>query len=159
MIPVGQILRSRKISSSKARMDHGVHSCAYAYDWPSSHLLLIRCAAPSFHHVFLRCHHMHGVGTYILDTLALSQFLLGVWDHPWRAVVHKFHVLRATNHQGLNLGASTFFRIYRRCYVLSGKRRCVDDEVPLVNSRIFKSADTQSFGGAHRRRVCIRVLI
>jgi hypothetical protein len=98
------------------------------------------------------------VPTYSIPLL-FPNFLLGVWDHAWRAVVHKFHVLRATNHESSNLGARTFFRIYRRCYVLSGKRRYVDGDVPLVNSRIFKSVGAQSFGAARRRRVCIRALI
>jgi hypothetical protein len=29
----------------------------------------------------------------------------------------------------------------------------VDDEAPVVTSRIFRSAGAQSFGGAHRGRV------
>jgi hypothetical protein len=35
----------------------------------------------------------------------------------------------------------------------------VDDEVLVVTSRISKSANAQSFGGAHRGRVCVRVFI
>ena len=35
----------------------------------------------------------------------------------------------------------------------------VDDEAPVVTSRIFRSAGAQSFGGAHRGRVCVRVFI
>jgi hypothetical protein len=35
----------------------------------------------------------------------------------------------------------------------------VDDEAPLVTSGIFRSAGAQSFGGAHRGRVCVRVII
>jgi hypothetical protein len=35
----------------------------------------------------------------------------------------------------------------------------VDDEVPLVTSEIYTSAGAQSFGGAHRGRVCVRVFI
>ena len=35
----------------------------------------------------------------------------------------------------------------------------VDDEVPVVTSRIFRSAGAQSFGGAHRGKVCVRVFI
>jgi len=35
----------------------------------------------------------------------------------------------------------------------------VDDEVPVVTLGIFRSAGAQSFGGAHRGRVCVRVFI
>ena len=35
----------------------------------------------------------------------------------------------------------------------------VDDEAPVVTSRIFRSAGAQSFGGAHRGRVYVRVFI
>jgi hypothetical protein len=35
----------------------------------------------------------------------------------------------------------------------------VDDEAPLVTSGISISADAQSFGGAYRDRVCVRVCI
>ena len=35
----------------------------------------------------------------------------------------------------------------------------VDDEAPVVTSRIFRFAGAQSFGGAHRGRVCVRVFI
>jgi hypothetical protein len=35
----------------------------------------------------------------------------------------------------------------------------VDDEAPLVTSGSSRSAGAQSFGGAHRGRVCIRVFI
>jgi hypothetical protein len=35
----------------------------------------------------------------------------------------------------------------------------VDDEAPVATSRISKSAGAQSFGGAHRGRVCVRVFI
>jgi hypothetical protein len=35
----------------------------------------------------------------------------------------------------------------------------VDDEMPVVTSRIFRSTGAQSFGGAHRGRVCVRVFI
>jgi hypothetical protein len=35
----------------------------------------------------------------------------------------------------------------------------VDDEAPLVTSRISRSAGAQSFRGAHRGRVCVRVFI
>ena len=35
----------------------------------------------------------------------------------------------------------------------------VDDEAPVVTSRIFRSVGAQSFGGAHRGRVCVRVFI
>jgi hypothetical protein len=35
----------------------------------------------------------------------------------------------------------------------------VDDEAPVVTSRISRSAGAQSFGGAHRGRVCVRVFI
>jgi len=35
----------------------------------------------------------------------------------------------------------------------------VDDEAPVVTSRIFRSAGAQSFGCAHRSRVCIHVFI
>ena len=31
----------------------------------------------------------------------------------------------------------------------------VDDEAPVVTSRIFRSTGAQSFGGAHRGRVCV----
>jgi hypothetical protein len=35
----------------------------------------------------------------------------------------------------------------------------VDDEAPMVTSRISRCAGAQSFGGAHRGRVCVRVFI
>ena len=35
----------------------------------------------------------------------------------------------------------------------------VDNEAPVVTSGIFKSAGAQSFGGAHRDRVCVHVFI
>ena len=35
----------------------------------------------------------------------------------------------------------------------------VDDEAPVVTSRIFRSVGAKSFGGAHRGRVCVRVFI
>jgi hypothetical protein len=35
----------------------------------------------------------------------------------------------------------------------------VDDEAPMVTSRISRSVGAQSFGGAHRGRVCERVFI
>jgi hypothetical protein len=35
----------------------------------------------------------------------------------------------------------------------------VDDEAPVVTSRIFRSAGAQFFGGAHRGRVCVHVFI
>jgi hypothetical protein len=35
----------------------------------------------------------------------------------------------------------------------------VDDEAPLVTSGISRSAGAQSFGGAHRGRVRVRVFI
>jgi hypothetical protein len=35
----------------------------------------------------------------------------------------------------------------------------VDDESPVVTSRISRSAGAQSFGGAHRGRICVRVFI
>jgi hypothetical protein len=35
----------------------------------------------------------------------------------------------------------------------------VDDEAPLVTSRISRSAGAQSFGGAHSGRVCVCVFI
>jgi hypothetical protein len=35
----------------------------------------------------------------------------------------------------------------------------VDDEAPLVTSRISRSVGAQSFGGAHRGRVCVRVFL
>jgi hypothetical protein len=35
----------------------------------------------------------------------------------------------------------------------------VDDEARVVTSRISRSAGAQSFGGAHRGRVCVRVFI
>jgi hypothetical protein len=35
----------------------------------------------------------------------------------------------------------------------------VDDEAPLVTSGISRSAGAQSFGGAHRGRVCVRVFV
>jgi hypothetical protein len=35
----------------------------------------------------------------------------------------------------------------------------VDDKAPLVTSRISRSVGAQSFGGANRGRVCIRVFI
>jgi hypothetical protein len=35
----------------------------------------------------------------------------------------------------------------------------VVDEAPMVTSGITRSAGAQSFGGAHRGRVCVRVFI
>jgi hypothetical protein len=35
----------------------------------------------------------------------------------------------------------------------------VYDEAPVVTSRISRSAGAQSFGGAHRGRVCVRIFI
>jgi hypothetical protein len=35
----------------------------------------------------------------------------------------------------------------------------VDDETPLVTSGISRSVGAQSFGGAHRGRVCVHVFI
>jgi hypothetical protein len=35
----------------------------------------------------------------------------------------------------------------------------VDDEAPVVTSRISRSVGAQSFEGAHRGRVCVRVFI
>jgi hypothetical protein len=35
----------------------------------------------------------------------------------------------------------------------------VDDEAPLVTSRISRSVGARSFGGAHRDRACVRVFI
>jgi hypothetical protein len=35
----------------------------------------------------------------------------------------------------------------------------VDDETTLMTSGISRSAGAQSFGGAHRGRVCVRVFI
>jgi hypothetical protein len=35
----------------------------------------------------------------------------------------------------------------------------VDDEASVVTSRISRFAGAQSFGGAHRGRVCVRVFI
>jgi hypothetical protein len=35
----------------------------------------------------------------------------------------------------------------------------VDDEAPLVTSGIPRSVDAQSFGGAHRGGICVRVFI
>jgi hypothetical protein len=35
----------------------------------------------------------------------------------------------------------------------------VDDEAPVVTSRISRSAGARSFGGAQRGRVCVRVFI
>jgi hypothetical protein len=35
----------------------------------------------------------------------------------------------------------------------------IDDEAPLVTSGIFRSVGAQSFGGAHRGRVCVCVFI
>jgi hypothetical protein len=35
----------------------------------------------------------------------------------------------------------------------------VDDEMPVVTSRISRSVDAQSFEGAHRGKVCVRVFI
>ena len=35
----------------------------------------------------------------------------------------------------------------------------VDNEASVVTSGIFRSAGAQSFGGAHRGRVCVRVFI
>jgi hypothetical protein len=35
----------------------------------------------------------------------------------------------------------------------------VDDEAPVVTSRISRSVGVPSFGGAHRGRVCVRVVI
>jgi hypothetical protein len=35
----------------------------------------------------------------------------------------------------------------------------VDDEAPLVTSVISRSVGAQSFGGAHRGRVCVPIFI
>jgi hypothetical protein len=35
----------------------------------------------------------------------------------------------------------------------------VDDEALVMTSRISRSAGAQSFGGAHRGKVCVRVFI
>jgi hypothetical protein len=35
----------------------------------------------------------------------------------------------------------------------------VDDKVPVVTSRISRSTSAQSFEGAHRGKVCVRVFI
>jgi hypothetical protein len=35
----------------------------------------------------------------------------------------------------------------------------VDDEAPVVTSRISRSVGAQSFEGAHRGRACVRVFI
>jgi hypothetical protein len=35
----------------------------------------------------------------------------------------------------------------------------VDDDAPLVTSRISRSVGAQSFGGAHSGRVCVHVFI
>jgi hypothetical protein len=35
----------------------------------------------------------------------------------------------------------------------------VDDEAPLVTSGISRSVGAQSFGGAHRGRVCVPIFI
>jgi hypothetical protein len=35
----------------------------------------------------------------------------------------------------------------------------VDDEAPVVTSRICRSVGAQSFGGAHKGRVCLRIFI
>jgi hypothetical protein len=35
----------------------------------------------------------------------------------------------------------------------------VDDEAPVVTSKISRSAGAQSFRGTHRGRVCVRVFI
>jgi hypothetical protein len=35
----------------------------------------------------------------------------------------------------------------------------IDEEAPVVTSRISRSVGAQSFGGAHRGRVCVRVFI
>jgi hypothetical protein len=35
----------------------------------------------------------------------------------------------------------------------------IDDKAPLVTSGIFRSAGAQSFGGAHRGKVCVPVFI
>jgi hypothetical protein len=51
-----------------------------------------------------------------------------------------------------------FSRIYRR-YALSVSDIPVDDEAPSVTSGISRSVGAQSFGGAHRGRVCVRVFI
>jgi hypothetical protein len=52
---------------------------------------------------------------------------------------------------------SKFSRIYRR-HALSGKRRFRDDEASMVTLEISRSAGAQSFRGAHRGRVCVRVV-
>jgi hypothetical protein len=43
------------------------------------------------------------------------------------------------------------------CYVVSDVP--VDNETPLVTLEISRSAGAQSFGGAHRGMVCVRVFI
>jgi hypothetical protein len=35
----------------------------------------------------------------------------------------------------------------------------VDDEAPVVTSRISRSAGAQSSGGAHKGKVCVRIFI
>jgi hypothetical protein len=53
-----------------------------------------------------------------------------------------------------------FLNLFRDFPVLSGKQRFVpvDDETPVVISRISKSVGVQSFGGAHRGK-CLRTCI
>jgi hypothetical protein len=51
-----------------------------------------------------------------------------------------------------------FSRIYRR-YTLSGKRRSRRRRGAYVSSGISRSFGAQSFGGAYRGRVCVRVFI
>ena len=43
--------------------------------------------------------------------------------------------------------------------VLTRSKFLVDNEASVVTSEIFKSADAQSFGGAHRGKICICVFI
>jgi hypothetical protein len=63
-------------------------------------------------------------------------------------------------HQSSNPGAHIFFLIYFgifQRYALSDVP--VDDEAPAETSKIFISVGAQSFGGAHRGGVCVRVFI
>jgi hypothetical protein len=53
---------------------------------------------------------------------------------------------------------SGFFRIYRR-YALSGKRHFRRRRGTISNFENLISAGAQSFGGAHRGRVCVHVFI
>jgi hypothetical protein len=65
-------------------------------------------------------------------------------------------------HQISNPSALTFYWIYSgifRRYALSGNDVPVNDETSVMTSGIFRSAGAQSFGGAHRGRVCVRVFI